>query len=45
MQFSWEEAKNKSNLKKHGLCFEDVIPVFSDEWAIVRPDPDHAEER
>lgn len=44
MQFSWDESKNKLNIKKHGVS-EDVIPVFSDEWAIVRPDPDHAEER
>ncbi len=45
MQFSWDESKNKSNQKKHGVGFEDVIPVFTDEWAIVRPDPDHNEER
>ncbi|HYX34648.1 MAG TPA: BrnT family toxin [Oligoflexus sp.] len=45
MQFSWDDSKNKANQEKHGLSFEDVIPVFSDEWSIVRPDPDHTEER
>lgn len=29
MRFEWDEAKNKANLKKHGLSFEDAQLVFS----------------
>ncbi len=28
--FDWDEAKNRSNLKKHRVSFEDAIGVFLD---------------
>ncbi|RAP33964.1 hypothetical protein DID80_07705 [Candidatus Marinamargulisbacteria bacterium SCGC AAA071-K20] len=28
MEFEWDEEKNKSNIKKHGLSFEEVRDVF-----------------
>ena len=28
--FEWDEAKNLSNQKKHGISFEDAARVFSD---------------
>ena len=29
MKYEWEEAKNRKNLAKHGLSFEDAAQVFS----------------
>jgi uncharacterized protein len=29
MQYEWDEAKNRKNLAKHGLSFEDAEQVFS----------------
>jgi uncharacterized DUF497 family protein len=30
-EFEWDENKNKSNQKKHGLSFEDARDVFEDK--------------
>ncbi len=29
IEFEWDEKKNLSNQKKHGIAFEDAIFVFS----------------
>jgi uncharacterized DUF497 family protein len=29
MRFEWDESKNKINIKKHGIDFQDVIEVFN----------------
>ncbi len=34
INFEWDEAKAKSNLKKHGISFEEAKSVFFDEYAI-----------
>lgn len=34
ISFEWDEAKAKSNLKKHGISFEEAQTVFFDEYAI-----------
>lgn len=41
--FTWDENKNISNQKKHGITFEEAKSVFSDELARLVPDPDHSE--
>ncbi|MBN2103221.1 BrnT family toxin [bacterium] len=28
MIFEWDDKKNQSNIKKHGICFEDVCEIF-----------------
>ena len=28
MRFEWDESKNKINIKKHGIDFQDVTEVF-----------------
>lgn len=38
--FEWDEAKAKSNMKKHGISFEEAKSVFFDEFARLIPDPD-----
>ena len=39
--FEWDDAKNKINLKKHGVSFEEAQTVFFDDNAIEFDDPDH----
>jgi hypothetical protein len=42
--FSWDPKKNLSNLKKHGVSFEEAKTVFLDDFAIRYYDPDHSDE-
>ena len=44
LNFIWDENKNKSNQKKHGVSFDEAKTVFFDENAIEFPDPDHSKE-
>ena len=41
--FEWNESKNKSNIQKHGISFEEAKSVFYDEFALLIADPDHSE--
>jgi len=34
IKFEWDKAKTKSNIKKHGVAFEEAKSVFFDEYAI-----------
>lgn len=43
LKFEWDENKNISNQKKHGVSFEEAKTVFSDELGRLIPDPDHSE--
>ena len=40
--FSWDDRKNRSNRKKHGISFEEAQTVFFDEHAVEYFDPDHS---
>ena len=42
--FEWNDEKNKINIKKHGVSFEEASTVFYDTNAIVFDDPDHSTE-
>jgi uncharacterized DUF497 family protein len=42
IKFSWDERKNTSNKKKHGLSFQEAVTVFHDENARLIPDPSHS---
>lgn len=42
--FEWDEFKNKSNIKKHGVSFKEAVSVFYDEFALLIADPDHSED-
>lgn len=46
-EFEWDQAKAESNLIKHGIAFEDVLPVFDDPFALFDDDilEDYGEER
>ena len=43
MRFVWDEQKNETNKKKHGLSFEVAIHVFNDENRLEIYDEDHSE--
>ena len=40
--FEWDEKKNASNTKKHGVPFEEAKTVFTDQYARLIADPDHS---
>lgn len=44
IKFSWNPAKAKSNLKKHGVSFEEAQSVFYDEFALQFYDEESSEE-
>lgn len=41
MRFTWNEAKRKANLKKHGLDFADVEQVFSGPMVLIEDKRKH----
>jgi uncharacterized protein len=44
--FEWDETKNISNQKKHGISFVDAARVFSDPLMLLVPDGhENGEER
>jgi uncharacterized DUF497 family protein len=47
LHFIWDATKARANVAKHGISFEEAETAFSDEDAILLPDPEHsrAEER
>lgn len=44
IDFSWNEGKNRENLRKHGINFAEASTAFSDENARLRHDPDHSQD-
>jgi len=36
--FEWDEDKNRTNLEKHGIAFEDVLSVFESREALILED-------
>ncbi len=43
LRFTWDEAKNRANQRKHGVSFEEAQTAFLDENARVYFDPDHSD--
>jgi len=38
VRFDWDDRKNASNLKKHGVRFETAARVFIDPWFVMEED-------
>jgi hypothetical protein len=36
--FEWDESKNRQNLEKHGIAFEEVLSVFANREALALED-------
>ena len=44
IRFEWDERKARTNLRKHGVSFEEARTVFLDEDGILIQDPDHSDD-
>ena len=44
IKFEWDEKKNKINIKKHGISFEEASSVFQDEESLIISDENHSQE-
>jgi len=44
LRFQWDAGTEKSNIRKHGVSFEEAHTVFYDEHAVQFFDPDHSED-
>ncbi len=42
--FEWDKSKAETNIRKHGVSFDEAQSVFTDDLSIVMPDPDHSTE-
>ena len=42
LRIEWDPAKAHVNLRTHGISFEEAETAFSDDHALVIPDPDHS---
>ena len=44
LKFEWDKSKESTNVKKHGISFDEARTAFYDENAIQFYDPDHSSE-
>ena len=43
-EFEWDDEKAQSNLKKHGVSFDEGATIFNDPGIATISDPDHSED-
>lgn len=43
LSFEWDARKAQSNLRKHGVSFEEAVSVFGDRFSRTIPDPLHSQ--
>ena len=41
-RFEWDSDKNMKNKVKHGLCFEQILPIFDDPLFLEYYDKEHS---
>ena len=44
LEFEWDPRKEASNIKKHGVSFDEAKTVFTDQFARLITDPEHSED-
>lgn len=44
IQFDWDHAKSRANLRKHGVSFLEAQSAFADPLARIIADPDHSQD-
>ncbi len=44
MRFEWDPAKTVSNIRKHGVSFDEAVTVFKDPLAFIFDDTAHSEQ-
>jgi uncharacterized protein len=42
VKFEWDQDKNKANILKHNIDFEEAITVFNDIFAVIIEDRFHS---
>ncbi len=42
IRFEWDSGKAATNLRKHGVAFEEARTVFEDDEALFISDPEHS---
>jgi len=42
MRFEWDGEKAESNIRKHGVSFDEAVTVFYDPLGATFDDPDHS---
>jgi uncharacterized DUF497 family protein len=42
LRIEWDSAKARSNIRKHGISFDEAETAFSDDNALLLLDPDHS---
>jgi len=43
LTFEWDPRKERSNLAKHGVGFEQASTIFGDRSSLTIPDPEHSQ--
>jgi len=43
VRFEWDAAKKATNVRKHGVRFEDAITAFDDPFALILLDEKHSQ--
>ena len=43
MRFEWDPEKAASNIRKHGISFDEAVTVFKDPLAFIFDDITHSE--
>lgn len=43
LSFTWDEVKNRENIKKHGVSFKEASTIFNNVPYEIFDDPDHSE--
>jgi len=41
-RFEWDEDKSRSNRKRHGVSFEEILPAFDDPYLLEMHDEAHS---
>ena len=44
LRFEWDKNKAQTNLKKHGVSFDEAVTVFDDPLAYIFYDEDHSDD-
>lgn len=42
MEFEWDDSKAETNYQKHGVRFSEAAGIWTDDFAVEIPDPDHS---
>jgi uncharacterized protein len=42
LAFEWDDDKEDSNIRKHGVSFLEAVTVFRDRVGILKPDIAHS---